>query len=122
MASLACVPQEIVRRICQLVYLDSIPFSTLQTLDPYDLPPPEHAGQHVTASVDETQHYLYALCLVNRAFYREAQPLLLRRVQITLPYRFLGLLDLARGPPASPAVRTAPVSYTHLTLPTKRIV
>lgn len=108
MASLACVPQEIVRRICQLVYLDSIPFSTLQTLDPYDLPPPEHAGQHVTASVDETQHYLYALCLVNRAFYREAQPLLLRRVQITLPYRFLGLLDLARGPPASPAVRTAP--------------
>lgn len=107
MASLGQMPAEIVRRICQLVYLECIPYSVLSTLDPYDLPPPEHFGQPVTASVDETRSKLYALCLVNRAFYREAQPLLYRRVQVTLPYRFMLLLEPALdAPPMLPLLRS----------------
>ncbi|WFC93588.1 hypothetical protein MBRA1_000209 [Malassezia brasiliensis] len=49
----------------------------------------------VSVSVDETRRDLYSLCLVNKTFLKYSQPLLFRRVQITLPYRFMLLLDEA---------------------------
>ncbi|KAL4399966.1 SCF ubiquitin ligase complex [Malassezia pachydermatis] len=87
------LPAEIVQRICEIVYLDSIPLCSLRLLDPDIVPSAAFDAQAVSTSIDDTQQVLYTLCLVNRTFYRYAHPLLYRRVQITLPYRFMLLLD-----------------------------
>ncbi|WFD33897.1 hypothetical protein MCUN1_000723 [Malassezia cuniculi] len=89
------LPLDIVRRICQIVYLDAIPLSMLRMLDPFGLPSAAPDGQLVWTSVEDTRRDLYSLCLVSRAFCQEAQPLLFRRIQITLPYRFMLLLNYA---------------------------
>lgn len=91
-------PAEIVQRICEIIYLDSVPLCSLRLLDPPNVPSAAFDGQSVLSLIDDTQRVLFRLCLVNRAFYRYAHPLLCRRVQITLPYRFMHLLKLAQGP------------------------
>jgi len=91
-------PAEIVQRICEIVYLDSVPLCSLRLLDPPNVPSAAFDGQSALSLIDDTQRVLFRLCLVNRAFYRHAHPLLCRRVQITLPYRFMHLLELAQGP------------------------
>lgn len=91
------LPLDIVRRICQVVYLDAIPLSMLRMLDPFGLPSAAPDGQLVWSSMSDTRRDLYSLCLVSRAFRREAQPLLFRRIQITMPYRFMLLLDFAES-------------------------
>ncbi|WFD25637.1 hypothetical protein MNAN1_000600 [Malassezia nana] len=99
---MAPVPAEIVQRICEIVYLDSVPLCSLRLLDPSVVPSAAFDGQSVLSLIDDTQQVLFQLCLVSRLFYRYAHPLLCRRVQITLPYRFMLLLQLAQGP-APPA-------------------
>ena len=94
------LPYDIVRRICEIVYLDAIPLSVLRMLDPFGLPSAASDGQLVWTSMDDTRRDLYSLCLVSRSFRRAAQQLLFRRIQITLPYRFLLLLDYAVSPTA----------------------
>ena len=89
------LPAEIVQRICEIVYLDSVPLCSLRLLDPASIPSAAHDGQAVSTSIYETQHVLYMLCLVNRTFYRYAQPLICRRIQFTLPYRFMLLVQAA---------------------------
>ncbi|WFD05245.1 hypothetical protein MVES1_000573 [Malassezia vespertilionis] len=97
-------PAEIVRRVCELVYLGCVPLCSLRTLDPEGLPSAAYDGQLSSQSVEETRRLLYALCLVNRTFYRYAQPLLFRRVQVTLPYRFMLLLQEAERDALSAAL------------------
>lgn len=94
----ATFPAEIVQRICEIVYLDSVPLCSLRLIDPPLVPSAAFDGQSSLSLMDDTQRVLFQLCLVNRAFYRYAHPLLCRRVQITLPYRFMHLLQLAQGP------------------------
>lgn len=89
------LPAEIVQRVCELVYLGCVPLCTLRTLDPEGLPSAAFNGQAASTSVEETRRDLYSLCLVNRAFHEYSQPLLFRRVQITLPYRFMYLFEEA---------------------------
>lgn len=96
------LPYDIVRRICEIVYLDAIPLSMLRMLDPFGLPSAASDGQLVWTSMDDTRRDLYSLCLVSRSFRRAAQQLLFRRIQITMPYRFLLLLDYAVSPTAGP--------------------
>lgn len=91
MASFASLPPEILREIVQLVYLDSIPLSIYRTIDP-QLPSAYPDGRRISSTQNETRNNLYALCLVNRALYHHARPLLFRRVVITLPFSFLLLL------------------------------
>lgn len=89
------LPAEIVQRLCEIVYLNCVPLCTLRMLDPEVVPSAAFDGQMVSVSVDETRRDLYSLCLVNKTFLKYSQPLLFRRVQITLPYRFMLLLDEA---------------------------
>ncbi|WFD02883.1 hypothetical protein MOBT1_001570 [Malassezia obtusa] len=98
------LPAEIVQRLCEIVYLSCIPLCTLRTLDPEGLPSASFDGQTVSNPVDETRRDLYSLCLVNKAFLEYSQPLLFRRVQITLPYRFMLLLNEAERDMASSAL------------------
>lgn len=86
-------PAEIVQRICEIVYLDSVPLCSLRLLDPPTIPSAAYDGQNVSTSIYETQRVLYVLCLVNQTFYRYAKPLISRRIQFTLPYRFMLLVD-----------------------------
>lgn len=88
-------PTEIVQRICEIIYLDSVPLCSLRLLDPAAVPSAAFDGQLACASIEETTRILYTLCLVSRQFYRFASPLLSRRVQIQLPFRFTLLSDLA---------------------------
>lgn len=86
-------PAEIVQRVCEIVYLDSVPLCSLRLLDPSTIPSAAYDGQNVSTSIYETQRVLYVLCLVNQTFYRYAKPLISRRIQFTLPYRFMLLVD-----------------------------
>ena len=86
-------PADIVQRICEIVYLDSVPLCSLRLLDPPTIPSAAFDGQNVSTSIYETQRVLYVLCLVNQTFYRYAKPLISRRIQFTLPYRFMLLVD-----------------------------
>lgn len=99
--SLALLPSELLESICQLVYLSAIPASAYGALDPYALPPSNSLStnyQHQQPSRPSTESYfsvqsvLSRLCLVNKALYATARPLLFRRIKITLPYSFLLLL------------------------------
>ena len=90
------LPPEIIRRICELVYLEGVPLCTLRLVDPLGLPSAAENGAPAATGVDEICRVLYALCLVSRAFYRQARPLLFRRVHITMPYRFMHLVELAQ--------------------------
>lgn len=90
------LPAEIVQRICEIVYLDSVPLCSLRLLDPATVPSAAFDGQAVSTSIYGTQRVLYVLCLVNRTFYRYAQPLICRRIQFTLPFGFMLLVHAAR--------------------------
>ncbi|WFD17951.1 hypothetical protein MCAP1_000162 [Malassezia caprae] len=62
----ATFPAEIVQRICEIIYLDSVPLCSLRLLDPPNVPSAAFDGQSALSLIDETQQVLFQLCLVNR--------------------------------------------------------
>lgn len=92
MATLDSLPDEILRIIAQLIYLDHLPRSLFRCIDPHGLPSAYPSGKLISSTQPLTQSSLHALCLTNSRLYHAAKPLLWRRLQITLPYSFLLLL------------------------------
>lgn len=92
MPNLDSLPDELLRIIAQLVYLDHLPRSLFRCIDPHGLPSAYPDGKLISSTQYLTQFTLHALCLTNSRLYHAAKPLLWRRLQIKLPYSFLLLL------------------------------
>ena len=92
MPNLDSLPEEILRIIAQLLYLDHLPRSLFRCIDPHGLPSTYPDGKLISSTQHVTQSTLHALCLTNTRLYHAAKPLLWRRLQIRLPYSFLLLL------------------------------
>lgn len=92
MPTLESLPDEILRIIAQLLYLDHLPRSVFRCIDPHGLPSAYPDGKLISSPQPLTQSTLHSLCLTNSRLYHAAKPLLWRRLQIKLPYSFLLLL------------------------------
>lgn len=92
MPNLDSLPDELLRIIAQLLYLDHLPRSVFRCIDQHGLPSAYPDGRLISSPQQLTQSTLHALCLTNSRLYHAAKPLLWRRLQIKLPYSFLLLL------------------------------